>query len=93
MNDRWTIFVEGNSDKRFLQYLMKHINLTNVDIEVIGGGVSHLSTVEPTVRRNHDKGNQIAILLDADKNPIKRRTQFQTQRNMLHLPIENNDCF
>ena len=64
MDARWTMFVEGDSDRRFLHFLMKHIGLTNVDIEMIGGGVSHLPTVEPVVRRNHDMGNHIAVLLE-----------------------------
>ena len=89
----WTVFVEGESDRVFLKHLFGHISVDNIDTVKIKGGVSHLPIVEPTIRRRHDRGDRIAILLDADRKPSKRRIEFQRQRDSLQLPISDDDCF
>lgn len=93
MSDSWTIFVEGKSDSRFLLCLLEHYSINNIEIERLGGGASRLPTLAPTIRRRHDGGHRIAVLLDADHKPERTRLQFQQQRDSLQLPISDDDLF
>lgn len=93
MSDRWDIFVEGVSDEAFLKSLLRHMRLSHVRTSVIGGGVTHLRTVENDIRRRYDAGSQVAILLDANSGPSNRRAEFRSKRDELNLPIADDHCF
>lgn len=93
MNTTWDVFVEGTSDKIFLQCLLKHLGISHIRTSVIGGGVSKLRVAEVDIRRSSGRGNKIAILLDANSNLSNRRVEFQNERDELNLPIKDNHCF
>ena len=93
METKWTLFVEGDSDRVFLKCLFEKLRIANMDIAVIGGGVSKLEDMTTTIRRASDAGNRICLLLDADSNAEKCRGEFRRSRDELGLPIRNDDCF
>ena len=93
MSTRWDVFVEGESDEVFLQCLLKYLGISHVCTSVIGGGVSHLPMAEVNISRSYDRGNKIAVLLDADSNLSNRRAEFRDKRDELDLPITDNHCF
>ena len=93
MDTEWTLFVEGDSDQVFLQCLLDGLGIVNMDIAIIGGGVSNLAEMATTIQRTSDAGNSICLLLDADSNPKRRRSEFRRSRDELGLPIENDHCF
>ena len=93
MSAIWDVFVEGPSDKVFLQCLLKYLGISHVHTSVIGGGVPHLHKVKNEILRSHYTGNRIAIVLDADLNPKSRRVEFQKTRDKLRLPIDDSYCF
>lgn len=93
MSNTWTLFVEGDSDRVFLSCVLEHLDIVDIDLRVIGGGVSKLPRTAPLIMSRHDAGSRIAIVLDADSRPIKRRQEFQQSRDQLELPIEDECCF
>jgi hypothetical protein len=93
MYAKWTLFVEGDSDQAFLKCFLEHLGIVNIDIDVIGGGVSKLPTVAPIIQRGHDAGNRIGVILDANSEPNRRRHEFQQSRNRLQLPVADDCCF
>lgn len=93
MCTKWTLFVEGDSDKVFLSYLLEHLRAADIEIGVIGGGVSKLATAAPVIQMRYDAGSRIGVILDANSKPRRRRHEFQQQRDELRLPIADDCCF
>ena len=88
MGDPWTVFVEGKSDKAFVRCLLQFLDISNVEVQRIGGGIDKLKEVAKLMQQHHDAGNRIAIILDADSDPQKRRKEFEKKKKSLNLPIE-----
>ncbi len=84
----WTVFVEGKDDKRFLKCFLRHIELSGVQVERIGGGVSYLCHASPQIRKAHDSGQRIAVILDANSDSVTRREQFNCVKEKNDLPVE-----
>lgn len=84
----WALFVEGPSDKVFIQWLLRCLDVDNVRVDVIGGGVWKLENVANEIRKSRDEGRHIAVLLDADSNVQRRRDDLAQQIARLSLPIE-----
>ena len=63
MDTEWTLFVEGYSDQVFLQCLLDGLGIVNMDLAIIGGGVSNLAEMATTIQRTSDAGNSICLLL------------------------------
>ena len=57
MDSEWTLFVEGGDDKAFLDSLLDHLCISNVNTNTIGGGVSKLTNIKPNIHRARDGGN------------------------------------
>ena len=87
------IFVEGNDDKVFISYLLRHLQIPDVLVSGIGGGVEKLHLVRNQIRRSYDKGRRIALILDADSNFEERRNRFGQKKVALALPIADDDFF
>ena len=88
MSSRWKIFVEGTGDQCFIEFLLQHLNLSDVSTAVIGGGVAHLHKVAPQIQRSRDEGNLNALLLDANCDFSKRRLEFLEKKEELGLPVD-----
>ena len=82
------VFVEGRDDKRFFHCLLERIGLRQVSIARIGGGVSALRHVAPSIRRRRDEGGGIAVVLDADDDFGARRDEFIEENEALGLEID-----
>ena len=83
----WTAFVEGKGDLRFLKCLMRHVGISGVALEVIGG-VSALGKVSQQIHRKHDSGHRITVILDANSDPEGRREEFNRVQAKHALPVE-----
>ena len=81
MGDPWTVFVEGKSDKAFVRCLLQFLDISNVEVQRIGGGIDKLKEVAKLMQQHHDAGNRIAIILDADSDPQKRRKEFEKKKS------------
>ena len=90
MSNQWQIFVEGPDDRAFLKGLLQHLNISNVNTSIIGGGVAKLPNVANEIQRAYDAGKRIAIVLDANSDFASRCAEFEQQKESLKLPI---DCF
>ena len=84
----WALFVEGPSDKAFVSWLLRRMNLPNVRVAEMGGGVSRLQHVANEILKSHNDGRRIALLLDADSNVQHRRDELTNEIDRLNLPIE-----
>lgn len=82
------VFVEGVDDERFFHCLLERIGLRQVSIERIGGGVSALRNVAPSIRRRRDEGSGIAVVLDADDDFGARKDEFMEENETLGLEVE-----
>ena len=85
---QWSIFCEGEADKRFLECLVQHLRISNLEFKEIKGGVSMLRHTAQQIRRKHDVGKKIAVILDADLDPRSRRKELLRQKGELRLPID-----
>ena len=57
MSKTWTLFVEGESDQVFLSCVLEYLDIFNIDLRVIGGGVSKLPRTVPLIMSSHDAGS------------------------------------
>ena len=87
MSSQWQIFVEGPDDQAFLNDLLQHLNISNANTSIIGGGVAKLPKVDNEIRRAYDAGKLIAIVLDANSDFASRYAEFEKQKKSLQLPI------
>ena len=88
MSTPWTVFVEGEGDQCFIECLLQHLDVFEVSTAVIGGRVTHLHKIANEIKKSHDAGNLIALLLDANCDFEGRRREFLTQKERLKLPVE-----
>ena len=51
MSSQWQIFVEGPEDRAFLKGLLQHLNISNVNMSIIGGGVAKLPNIANEIQR------------------------------------------
>ena len=87
----WALFVEGDYDEVFVRWLWGTLDLEDdVEINRIDGGVSKLHSVQNEIRKSHDAGRHVALLLDADINPAHTREQLALQVARLDLLIERS---
>ncbi|MCY4029816.1 MAG: hypothetical protein OXH75_26310 [Acidobacteria bacterium] len=87
------VFVEGGSDKQFVDRLLDHMGIVEVETDIIGGGASHLPTAHPRILRRHDAGQRVGVIVDADTEVEARRREVNDQIRELGLPIEIEDVF
>ena len=84
----WTLFVEGKWDESFVLWLLRCLRINEyVRVRRIGGGVSYLRHVANEIRKEHDGGRRVALLLDADSDVRDRRDELETEIARLDLPI------
>ena len=90
MSVAWTVFVEGEDDKAFLDTLLNRLGITKVNTDMIGGGVHHLRSIEPLLKSTRDAGSLIAVLLDANSDCSKTNDELLNYKNRLGLPIDRH---
>ena len=86
----WALFVEGQDDEAFVIWLLRRLGVDNVRVDVIGGGISKLHSVSNEIRKSHDKGRRVALLLDADTDAQNRGVELVREIHRLSLPIERS---
>ena len=86
----WALFVEGDYDEVFVRWLLGALDVEDVQLNRINGGVSKLHSVQNEIRKSHDAGWHVALLLDADTNPDRTREQLAGEVARLDLPIERS---
>ena len=86
----WALFVEGDYDEVFVRWLLGRLGVDDVEVTAIRGGVSHLRHVVNQIRRSHDEGRRVALLLDADTNAQQTGVDLATEMRRLCLPVERS---
>ncbi len=86
----WALFVEGDYDEVFVRWLLGFLDVEDVQVHAIGGGVSKLRHTENEIRKSHDEGRRVALLLDADTDTESTRAQLTREVRRLGLPIERS---
>ena len=86
----WALFVEGDYDEVFVRWLLGFLDVQDVQVNAIGGGVSKLRHAENEIRKSHDEGRRVALLLDADSDTESTREQLAREVRRLGLPIERS---
>lgn len=81
------VFCEGRSDKTFLDCVTRRMKIENLEMAPIGGGVSHLAKIAPQIRRRHDEGRRVALILDANSDPAGRRRSLDDTLAQLELTV------
>ena len=73
----WHVYVEGESDKRFLECLASHMNIDmEIEFRPIEGGLSKLHKVQPQMKRSSDEGNRLGVILDANSDYQQCRNEL-----------------
>lgn len=85
---QWSVFCEGESDKRFLECLARHLRISGLRFIGMGGAVSRLKTMDPKIRQEHDGGRKVAVILDANSDSQSRRRELLREVVELKLPID-----
>lgn len=88
MTTACVIFVEGDNDRSFVKRLLNHLQLSNFEVEIIGGGVSKLHKAQPTISRRHAEGKRISVILDADADANRTREEFESKNRELDLQVD-----
>lgn len=86
----WALFVEGDYDEVFVRWLLGTLDIEDVQLNRINGGVSKLHSVQNEILKSHDAGRHVALLLDADTNPDSTREQLRREVVRLNLPVERS---
>ena len=86
----WALFVEGDYDEMFVRWLLGFLGVEDVQVHAIGGGVSKLRHAANEIRKSHDEGRRVALLLDADTDTESTRGQLAQEVRRLGLPIESS---
>lgn len=81
------VFCEGKSDKTFLDCVTRQMKIDNLEMVPIEGGVSHLHKVAPQIRRRHDEGRRVALILDANSDPVDRQESLDDALAQLELSV------
>lgn len=81
------VFCEGKSDKIFLDCVTRWMKIENLEMVPIEGGVSHLDNIAPQIRRRHDEGRRVALILDANSDPADRRRSLDGTLDRLELTV------
>ena len=81
------VFCEGKSDKVFLECVVRQMKIDNLEMIPMEGGVSCLEKVAPQIRRRHDEGRLVALILDANSDPASRRNELALKITDLALPV------
>ncbi len=90
----WHVYVEGESDKRFLECLASHMNIdTEIEFRPIGGGLSKLHKVQPQMKQSSNEGNRLGVILDANSNCQQCRNELTTIIGELGVRVEKNFLF
>ena len=92
MTRECVVIVEGVDDKRFFECLVKHLSLEGVEILEMGGGtVTELRAIRNLIHIRRESGRHVAVIVDADDSPEKRRDEFQ--KCMIDLGLEQEQLF
>lgn len=81
------VFCEGKSDRTFLDCVTHRMKIENLEMIPIEGGVSHLHMVAPQIRRRHDEGRRVAVILDANSDPVDRQETLDDALAQLELTV------
>lgn len=83
------IYVEGKSDKRFIECYLEHLRRKVELCQFIDGSVNQLSGVKSLIRRHYDEGRRVGLILDADSDAGKRLTEAKTELSRLGMPVSD----
>ena len=82
------LFVEGESDKGFMQAVLRHMKL-KADVQIVEGGVSKLHLVKFLMDRGHEAGKIVGVVLDADGSFSEKRAQVDKAKQEIPLPVDH----
>jgi hypothetical protein len=87
MDVEGVVFCEGTSDKTLLDGVTRRMKIANLEMVPIGGGISHLDKIAPQIRRRHDEGRRVGLILDANSDPADRRRSLDNALARLELTV------
>lgn len=81
------IYVEGKTDKRFIEQYLIHLGFDSVDV-IDTGGKDKLKSQVPILKTYVDEGYQILVIFDADDNIKLRRKDLEEFKNKNQLVFD-----
>ncbi len=89
MNERgFLLVVEGISDKQFMDCLLQHLGLEEVEVMPIEGGVESLHKIRNEIKKRSDVGTRVAVVIDADRDVAARREKLSAEKKRLELSLD-----
>ena len=85
---RWLVLGEGTADVVFLSALLQDLGLQDMEVDRIGGDYTRLKfvAVQNRIRRAADKGQRVALVLDADSGETRSECEKIIAENA--LPVD-----
>ena len=85
---KWILLGEGIADVVFLRALLQDLNLPDMEVAQIGGNYTRLKldAVQNQIRRAADKGQHVALVLDADSSDTRSECENIVSEN--GLPVD-----
>ena len=87
-NVAWSLFVEGPSDQALVRCLLDEMAIDEVEVESLDGGVSKLATARSGMTIRRGAGRRVALVLDADDNPVARQAEVAQEVKRHALPVD-----
>lgn len=85
---KWSVYVEGVSDRAFLQCVARHLKLNNIGFKLIGGNVASLKNMAPRIQRSSAAGMGIAVIADANSDVGEQRARLQEVVDQEDIPVK-----
>lgn len=88
--NQWDVYVEGESDQRFLTCIARHMQVGGLRFRRIGTNMHGLRQMIPQLRQSHDAGKHIAVVLDANSDPECQQKELQRIIVEIGLPVSRS---
>lgn len=84
------IFVEGIADKKFISDYLKYLKIENIlEEDIIDmGGIKQILNRKPDFERNTDNGGVNLLIVDADNDFEKRKTEIEEIKSRKKLEFD-----
>lgn len=87
---QWDVYVEGESDRQFLTCIARHLQVVGLSFQTIGTNLHGLKKMAPQLRRSHDAGKHIAVVVDANSDPESQQVELRRIIDQIGIPVRKS---
>lgn len=87
---QWDVYVEGESDQQFLTCIARHLQVDGLSFQTIGTNMHGLKKMATQLRRSHDAGKQVAVVVDANSDPENQKVELRRIIDQTGIPVRKS---